>query len=68
MITKNNFKDVLKELGFEAEGNIFQKSIGEAELKVDFDQEKMIYPEDKGLKVNRQDTCNFLTSREFCCV
>ena len=65
MITKNNFKNVLQTLGFKAEGNIFQKSIGEAELKVDFDQEKMIYPEDKGLKVNRQDTCNFSHPENF---
>ena len=65
MITKNNFKDVLKTLGFKAEGNIFQKSIGEAELKVDFDQEKMIYPEDKGLKVNEQQTCNFSQNENF---
>ena len=65
MITKNNFKDVLTELGFQAEGNIFQKSIGEAELKVDFDQKKIIYPEDKGLKVNRRDTCNFSQNENF---
>ena len=65
MITKNNFKDVLKELGFKAEGNIFQKSIGEAELKVDFDQEKIIYPEDKGLKVNERQTCNFSQDENF---
>ena len=65
MITIDNFKDVLQTLGFTAEGNIFQKSIGEAELKVDFDQEKMIYPEDKGLKVNRQDTCNFSHPENF---
>ena len=65
MITKKNFKDVLKTLSFKAEGNIIQKSIGEAELKVDFNQEKMIYPEDKGLKVNRQDTCNFSQNENF---
>ena len=65
MITKNNFKDVLKELGFTAEGNIFQKSIGEVELKVDFDQEKIIYPEDKGLKVNERQTCNFSQDENF---
>ena len=65
MITKDNFKDVLKELGFQAEGNIFQKFIGEAELKVDFDQEKIIYPENKGLKVNRRDTCNFSQDENF---
>ena len=65
MITKKNFKDVLKVLGFKADGNIFQKSIGEVELKVDFDQEKIIYPEDKGLKINRRDTCNFSQDENF---
>ncbi len=65
MITIDNFRDVLKTLGFKAEGNIFQKSIGEAELKVDFNQEKMIYPEDKGLKVNEQQTCNFSQNENF---
>ncbi len=65
MITKNNFRDMLKTLGFTAEGNTFQKSIGEANLKVDFDKEEMIYPEDKGLTVNRQDTCNFSHPENF---
>ena len=65
MITKNNFKDVLKTLGFTAEGNIFQKSIGEANLKVDFDKQEMIYPEDKGLKVNERQTCNFSKDENF---
>ena len=65
MITKNNFKDVLKTLGFTAEGSIFQKPIGEAELKVDFNQQLVIYPDDKGLKVNRQDTCNFSHPENF---
>lgn len=65
MITKNNFKDVLKTLGFTAEGNTFHKSIGEAELKVDFDKQEMVYPEDKGLKVNRRDTCNFSQDENF---
>ena len=65
MITKKNFKDVLKTLGFKTEGNIFQKSIGEADLKVDFDKQAMIYPEDKGLKINRRDTCNFSQDENF---
>ena len=65
MITKKNFKDVLKTLGFTAEGNIFQKSIGEADLKVDFDKQEMIYPEDKGLKVNERQTCNFSKDENF---
>ncbi len=65
MITKNNFKDVLKTLEFETEGNTYQKSISEATLKVDFDKKEMIYPEDKGLKVNRRDTCNFSHPENF---
>ena len=65
MITKNNFKDVLKMLGYQAEGNIFQKSIGEADLKVNFDKQEMIYPEDKGLKVNERQTCNFSKDENF---
>ena len=65
MITKNNFKDVLKTLGFKAEGHIFQKSIGEADLKVNFDKQEMIYPEDKGLKVNERQTCNFSKDENF---
>ena len=67
MITKTNFKDVLETLGFKAEGHIFQKSIGEADLKVDFDKKEMIYPEDKdrGLTVNRRDTCNFSHPENF---
>ena len=40
MITKTNFKDLLKALEFTEAGNIFQKSIGEADLKVDFRQTK----------------------------
>ncbi len=65
MITKNNFKDMLKTLGFKSDGNIFQKSIGEADLKVDFDKKEIIYPEDKGLKVNERQTCNFSQNENF---
>ena len=65
MITKNNFKDLLKTLGFTADGNIFQKSIGEAYLKVDYDRQEMIYPEDKELKINERQTCNFSKAENF---
>ena len=65
MITKNNLKDLLKTLGFTVKGNIFQKSIGEANLKVDFGKQRLIYPEDRGLIVNRKDTCNFSHPENF---
>ena len=63
MITKTNFKDLLETLGFMQDGSIFQKSIGEADLTVDFGQQRLIYPE--GLKINRQDTCNFAQPENF---
>ena len=65
MITKSNFKDLLITLGFRVENNIFQKSIGQADLKVDFNQQLIIYPEDKGLKVNERQTCNFSQNENF---
>ncbi len=65
MITKNNLKDLLKTLDFTEEGNTFQKSIGEADLKVDFEKKEIIYPEDKGLKVNERQTCNLSQNENF---
>ena len=63
MITKNNFKEVLEVLGFTVEGNIFQKSDREVDLKVDFGKQRLIYP-DK-LKVNREDICNLSQNENF---
>jgi len=65
MITKTNFKDLLKTLGFTTVGDIFEKSIGEADLKVDFSKQSIIYPEDRGLKVNERQTCNFSQNENF---
>ena len=65
MIAKNNLKGLLQTLGFTAEGNTFQKSIGEADLKVDFGKQRIIYPEDRGLIVNERQTCNFSQDENF---
>ena len=65
MITKQNLKDLLSKLGFTEEDNIFQKSIREADLKVDFSKQSIIYPEDRRLIVNRRDTCNFSHPENF---
>ncbi len=65
MITKTNLKDVLKSLGFTEDGDVSQKSIGEADLKVDFASQQVIYPEDKGLIVNERQTCNFRSNENF---
>ena len=63
MITTRNFEDLLKALEFETEGNTYQKSIGEATLKVDVDNSKIIYPE--GLEVKEGHTCNFSQNENF---
>ena len=65
MITKNNFKDLLETLDFTAEDNTFQKTISEADLKIDFGKQRILYPEDSGLIVNRRDTCNFSHLENF---
>ena len=41
MITKQNFKDLLKHLDFSENNHIFSKNIDGSELKVDFDNEKL---------------------------
>ena len=63
MITKNNFKDLLKVLEFTEEGNTFQKLDGQVDLKVDFDKKEIIYPE--GLEVHEHQTCNFSQNENF---
>lgn len=67
MITKDNFKEVLIELGFKDSGNSFTKEFKEndALLKVDFKKEQLIYPEEKGLKINERQTCNFSDPENF---
>ena len=67
MITKENFKNVLEKLGFTENKNIYIKPFPEldCELKVDFKNELLIYPEDKGFRVNERQTCNFKANENF---
>ncbi len=67
MITKDNFKELILKLGFSAEGDKFFKKFKETDayLKVDFKTEKLIYPEDKGFKVNERQTCSFSQRENF---
>lgn len=67
MITKDNFKNLLSVLSFEQADNIFTKHFDDvnASLKVDFDNEELIYPRDKGLKVVNAQTCNFSDPENF---
>lgn len=63
MITRSNFPDLLKTLGFNQTGNIYYKTINGYELKADFANEKLIYPE--GLKAQRDTTKNFSAPENF---
>lgn len=69
MITKETFKKlVVTKLGFQkTTKNIYKKDFPELDcsLKVDFGQETMLYPEDKGMVVNERQTCNFKANENF---
>ncbi|OCS01809.1 SAM-dependent methyltransferase [Campylobacter fetus subsp. testudinum] len=64
MITKDNLKQVLQNLNFKQNGEIYTKTYANnAEIKVDFKNEKIIYPAE--LKKGDETTCNFLHPENF---
>lgn len=67
MINIDNFKSLLRKLGFSEKGESFNKNFPEIDafLKVDFKAKKLIYPESKGFKVNENQTCNFKQNENF---
>ena len=67
MITKDNLKTLLLALKFEQNGNQYSKTFADSEavLKVDFDKNCLIYPEDQGLTIHERQTCNFSANENF---
>ena len=67
MIDKDNFRGLLQKLGFLENKDVFTKEFPEYEvaLNVDFKNEQLIYPEDKGFTVNERQTCNFSMKENF---
>lgn len=67
MIKKENLKDLLKYLGYEEDkGNcIYHFKNFNYEITVDFINEKILYPTDKGLIVNENQTTNFSDNENF---
>lgn len=67
MITKDNFSDVLVQLGFRKKKRIYTKHFDsvDCDLKADFSNKKLIYPEDKGFEVNDGTTSNFEHPENF---
>jgi len=58
MITKDNLKDLLLNLGFSVNGDIYSKHFAnhDCDLAVDFKKDELVYPESKGLKINERQT------------
>ena len=67
MLNKNNLIGLLESLGFTESKKVYSKSFKDVDaiLKVDFEKEKLIYPEDKGFIVNERQTCNFTSNENF---
>ncbi|MCK9562097.1 MAG: restriction endonuclease subunit S [Bacteroidales bacterium] len=65
MITKDNFKNLLSILNFTESNQVYIKQFDNFELKADFKKQELVYPEDKGLKINERQTCNFSSNENF---
>ncbi|MDR1509911.1 MAG: N-6 DNA methylase [Synergistaceae bacterium] len=62
-----NIKPLTELLGFEQLKNmkIWRKKFASCELRVDFANEQLIYPEAQGFTVNERQTCNFSAPENF---
>ena len=67
MITKDNFKQVLEALGFKKSTNTYSKKFPDlgCSLKVDFKNEKLIYPLEKGFTIAGDFTTSFTQKENF---
>lgn len=66
MITTNNFKQILRSLGFTEHNNHFTKSFGsliECVMEVNWNKSELIYPDP--VKINDRTTCNFQNPENF---
>jgi len=67
VIDKDNFKRLLKKLGFTESEDILFKDFPDidANLKADFKEGKLIYPTDKGFTISGEFTTNFTQKENF---
>lgn len=67
MITKESLPKLLNLLGFKQNKKVWTLKFPQFDctVEVDFDAEKIIYPEDKGFKKGRDTTCNFSQPENF---
>ena len=67
MITLENLKEVLLFLGYRNSEDkyIYHFNEFDCNIEVDFRNNKIFYPEDKGLIVNERQTCNLSENENF---
>jgi len=67
MIDKSNFKQVLLHLDFIENANVLSKNFPgiDANLKADFNKQKLIYPTDKGFTISGEFTTSFNQKENF---
>lgn len=67
MITRDNLDKFLLSLGYTENDNIYSYHFNQfaCDIIVDFNEEKIYYPEEKGLIVNETQTTNFLENENF---
>ena len=67
MITKDNLNALLSKLNFVEKDNIFSKHFPDLDvsLQVNFKNNLLFYPTDKGFIVNGEFTCNFSSNENF---
>ncbi len=67
MIKEDNFKEVLNSYDFEETElvGLYSRNYGKCVMSVDFTRRRLIYPEDKGLKVHDKTTSNFERDENF---
>lgn len=68
MITKENFIDLLKYLGYKTlDNNIYKYEFSQhgCGIEINFSEEKIKYPKEKGFVVNENQTCNFSSAENF---
>ena len=68
MINKSNLKDLLDALHFvKISTNIYEKNYPnfDCTISIDTKNEKIIYPEDKGMKIDRHTTDNFSANENY---
>lgn len=66
MIKLSDLPTLLKFLNFNNTENIWTKTFpNHAQLQVDFDKQRLIYPENLGMVINGRQTCNFDNPENF---